>query len=95
MAKKLGNVNILRMTSMNAVNNFQPNSADIVFIDAIHTYKSCKEDIIEWLKIVKPGGILAGHDFSLSFYGVVLAVTEILGIDNIRIGKDSTWFYQK
>lgn len=94
-AKKLGNVEIFRMSSLEAVKEFNLDSIDVVFIDAIHTYKDCSQDIEYWKKVVKPGGILSGHDFSLNFFGVVLAVNEKLGIDNVRIGKDSTWFYLK
>jgi hypothetical protein len=44
---------------------------------------------------VKHGGVLSGHDYSLRFYGVITAVNEILGFDNIKIGLDDTWFYIK
>lgn len=41
----------------------KPESADFVFIDADHSYEGIVADIAAWRKIVKPGGILAGHDF--------------------------------
>ena len=37
--------------------------ADFVFIDAALNYEAVKDDIASWVKVVKPGGILAGHDF--------------------------------
>ena len=37
--------------------------ADFVFLDASHNYTAVKRDIEQWYKKVKPGGILAGHDF--------------------------------
>ncbi|OLP96096.1 hypothetical protein AK812_SmicGene21710 [Symbiodinium microadriaticum] len=38
-------------------------SADLVFIDAAHDYKSVQEDLLHWASKVRPGGILAGHDY--------------------------------
>lgn len=36
---------------------------DLVFIDADHSYNGCKGDIEAWLPNIKPGGILAIHDY--------------------------------
>lgn len=36
---------------------------DMVFVDADHTYNGCKGDILAWLPNIKPGGIMAVHDF--------------------------------
>ena len=38
-------------------------SVDMVFIDADHSYNGCKGDILSWLPNIKPGGIMAVHDF--------------------------------
>ena len=92
---KFNNVEIIRTTSEQAVANFEDESIDIVFIDARHDYHSCKNDILMWLPKVKRGGVLSGHDYSLAFFGVVEAVNEIIGYDNVSIKSDSTWFYIK
>lgn len=68
---------ILRKKSMDAVKDFQDNSLDFVFIDGNHEYEYVYEDLVEWTKKVKPGGIIAGHDFVKSDdkkYGVIEAV---------------------
>ena len=36
---------------------------DMVFIDGDHSYEGCKGDILAWKPRLKPGGILAIHDF--------------------------------
>ena len=56
--EKLDNLRIIRKSSLEAVVDFKFDSVDLVFIDAIHTYKDCKDDINHWLKIVKRGGII-------------------------------------
>lgn len=36
---------------------------DLCLIDADHSYNGCKGDILAWLPNIKPGGIMAVHDF--------------------------------
>ena len=36
---------------------------DMIFVDADHSYNGCKGDILAWLPNIKPGGIIAVHDF--------------------------------
>ena len=36
---------------------------DMVFIDGDHSYEGCKGDIEAWVPVIKPGGILAVHDY--------------------------------
>lgn len=63
---------------------------DFVFIDAAHDYDSVKSDIEAWLPKVKPGGILAGHDYCDSWPGVMKAVDELIP-DRILTSK-SVWY---
>lgn len=53
-----------------------PWQADLVFIDADHTYEGCRDDIRLWTPHVRPGGILCGHDYGDQFPGVKKAVDE-------------------
>jgi hypothetical protein len=57
------NCQIVRDWSTNAVKRFADNSLDFVYIDAAHDYGHVYEDIREWSKKVKKGGIVAGHDY--------------------------------
>jgi hypothetical protein len=93
--KKYSNFHLIRKSSSDAVNDFEDESIDIVFIDANHSYESVKNDIDLWLPKVKTGGVLSGHDYSIGFFGVIQAVNEKLGTDNIVVKSDATWFYYK
>ena len=70
----------LKMKSLDAVSRFGDHSLDFVFIDASHEYEDVKADIIAWLPKIKPGGILAGHDYYIDDFdyypGVKQAVNE-------------------
>lgn len=77
---------IERSTSMEVANRVTDNTLDFVFIDGNHSYKYVKEDIREWTKKVKPGGIVAGHDYKVdpeNDYGVIEAVNEYVEENNI------------
>jgi hypothetical protein len=66
-----------RMTTNEAVGFFKDESLDAVFIDADHSYEAVKMDIKNWMPKVRKGGILAGHDYSSAWSGVIRAVDEI------------------
>ena len=48
---------------MDVVKQFKDGSLDFVYIDANHEFRSVIDDISEWGKKVKVGGIVSGHDF--------------------------------
>lgn len=55
--------------------------ADMVFVDGGHQYHEAKGDIEIWLPLIKPGGIMAVHDFEKTakvWKGVDRAVRELL-----------------
>lgn len=54
---------LIKMTSMNALKHFEDDSLDFVYIDGNHDFLNVTQDMHYWLKKVKPGGILAGHDY--------------------------------
>ncbi len=54
--------------------------ADLVFIDAAHDYQSVRSDILLARGLVKPSGIICGHDYHEKQYsGLVQAVREMIG----------------
>lgn len=57
------NCELIRESSMDAVKKFKDESLDFVYIDANHEDPYITEDIVEWSKKVKSGGIVSGHDY--------------------------------
>ena len=84
---------------------FNDGYLDFVFIDSNHDYKYVKEDIKEWSKKVRKGGIVSGHEYVNGFhgitYGVKQAVNEWVKKNKISplfiLKKDGcpTWMYVK
>ena len=58
------NCQIIRDWSINAVKRFADKSLDFVYIDGAHDYKNVYQDIREWSKKVRRGGIIGGHDYN-------------------------------
>ena len=99
------NCEIIRKYSIDAVRDFEDESLDFVYIDAHHGYEFVKEDIEEWTKKVKVGGIVSGDDyfiFNSGNDGVIKAVDEYVANHNIshlfiyKNDKDHpSWFFIK
>ena len=49
--------------SADAVKDINDKSLDFVYIDAMHYFDDCMEDIIKWVPKVRSGGIVSGHDY--------------------------------
>ena len=80
---KFPNYEFIKKFSMDAVKDFKDNSLDFVYIDANHDFQSVTNDIVEWSKKIKAGGIISGHDYyrhrnheNIHVYQVVNAITD-------------------
>ena len=62
------NATIVRKTSMEALEDFEDNSLDFVYIDANHDFLNFTMDLHYWMKKVRPGGIVSGHDYAYFSY---------------------------
>ena len=90
---------IIRMTSVEASKLFyhyrkyvNEKYFDLVFIDAEHDYENVRKDILAWDPLVKENGIICGHDYASREKGVIKAVNEIYGEDNIEVIRPgSVW----
>ena len=63
LVPRFSNFTPIRRISMEAVKDFKKGSLDFVYIDGHHGFKYVAEDLWEWTKIVRKGGIVAGHDY--------------------------------
>ena len=93
-------VEYMRMTSMEAAAIVPDGSLDFVYIDGLHEFDPVMRDIIYWSRKVRPGGIIAGHDY-YEFYqgGVIQAVNAYTRAHNINdwylttAEPHPTWFW--
>jgi len=53
-------------------------TVDLIFIDGDHSYEGCRADIEAWAPFVKPGGVMAFHDFGSRASGVTQAIFEAI-----------------
>lgn len=62
---------------------------DLLYIDASHDYGSVRDDIAAWRPLVKPGGLMAGHDYYQE--GVQRAVNEAFGSQRAECPCERIW----
>mmetsp|Transcript_12143 Transcript_12143/g.38332 ORF Transcript_12143/g.38332 Transcript_12143/m.38332 type:complete len:206 (+) Transcript_12143:678-1295(+) len=70
---------------------------DFVFIDGPHTYQNVRRDIQLWQPRIRPGGILAGHDFTCAHPPLLWAVLESRlqgGGGEVHVGADGVWWWR-
>lgn len=75
------NVTLIRKTSMDALADFADESLDFVYIDGNHRFRYVAEDIMEWSRKVKQGGVICGHDYAYfqhRYFGGGCQVHEIV-----------------
>lgn len=84
---------IRHTTSLAAAATFSPSSVDLVFLDASHDEPAITADIAAWRPILRPGGILAGHDYRDDHPGVVAAVDRAAAQHGLALarGPGSIW----
>lgn len=87
-------VTLIRKASMDAVGDFADGSLDFVYIDGNHAYTFVHDDITQWARKVRPGGIVSGHDYCRpknrsrwQFQEVIRAVNDCVVEQQVK-----TWF---
>jgi predicted O-methyltransferase YrrM len=91
------NIQTIVDTSDNAVKELVGKQFDFVYIDGLHTYEGVKTDIVNYLPLVKTGGVIGGHDYTDKIphlVGVYNAVNEIFGHPD-KVFADNSWIKYK
>jgi SAM-dependent methyltransferase len=83
----------LKMSSDRAALLFEEGSLDFVFVDGDHGYAAVQRDLTAWFPRVKPGGVLAGHDYiNNDFPGVRRAADEFFLDLQLPLEENGTSF---
>lgn len=94
---------ILKGLTKEMASQIPDNSLSLVYLDAGHDYTSVWHDLKAYLPKLKVGGIMAGHDYLNTAYGVHDAVNDFLkgtGIEINLIPEDKNedagfWFIKQ
>jgi hypothetical protein len=72
------NNTIIKKWSVDAAKDFEDESLDFVFIDGDHEFQAITNDIAVWLKKIRKGGIISGHDYGRSHDGQFGNVKDVV-----------------
>ncbi len=67
---------IMQGFSVDMAAKIKDESLDFVYLDADHSYEGVMSDLMAWFPKLRPGGLVAGHDYLNVAYGVNQAVEE-------------------
>jgi hypothetical protein len=83
---------MIKKSSMEAVRDFEDGSLDFVYIDGNHLFDFVREDVREWSKKVRVGGIVSGHDYTrLNSQHFILEVKPAIN-EYVALHKIRPWF---
>jgi hypothetical protein len=89
---------IIESRSLDVVQWMDGMQFDFVFLDAAHSYNHVAADLQAWWPLVKPGGLLLGHDYGhRRFKGVAKAVNEFAAAKGLTVQEcgASVWMVRR
>lgn len=99
-----GRFTIMRELCEVACHFFKDELFDFIYLDANHSEEFVTEELKRWYPKLKPGGLIAGHDYVTrpddSAFGVKAAVDKFFKENNLKFevcdfGCCPTWFHIK
>ncbi len=91
-------VRIIRDFSVNAARQFADNSLDGIYVDGEHTEPAVERDLNVWIPKVKPGGLVAGHDWCLAAVRAVVnrwLEKSPVHLQSFHLVEHSSWYFTK
>lgn len=82
---------VIQGHSHRVANEIADASQDLIFIDADHSYRGCRGDILAYRPKLTANGLLTGHD--IDYPGVNQAVNEL--ITSFDIAPNFVWIERK
>ena len=79
------------LVSLNLETPWDLEKADLIFIDAAHTFEAASSDIQAWLPWLAEDGILCGHDYDPSLFPGVCEAVGRAGFDFYTLLGTSIW----
>lgn len=90
VASAAGNIIKIKSFDYDIVEQIADASLDGLYIDAVHTYESVLRQLGAWRRKVRPGGVIAGHDYGPDWPGVITAVDQVFGQPD-EVFVDTSW----
>jgi hypothetical protein len=70
--------------------------ADLIYVDASHEEDDVYQDMEQYWKVLRPGGVMCGDDWALAWHGVVCAVNRFAKERELALQVlPPTWLVQK
>jgi hypothetical protein len=87
----------VRKTSDDALNMFEDESMDLIFIDGLHTYEQVLKDCQNYWTKLKKGGLFCGHDFTTiqDVNNAVFYFANQINQHTIGIVPQDVWYWHK
>lgn len=85
-----------KQKSEDAARLFATGTIDFLYIDGNHQYDYVMSDLMQYVPKVKPGGIIAGHDYNEPTRpDVTRAVLDYFRAAPIKVYPDNSWVFRK
>tara|TARA_A100001201_G_scaffold118843_1_gene102390 strand:+ start:935 stop:1423 length:489 start_codon:yes stop_codon:yes gene_type:complete len=89
LLKKLNNkenIHVIRATFKEALNLFQDNYFDFIYIDGYaHTGQDNGTTLYDWYEKVKSGGVISGHDYHKKWPKTIECVDKFIKDKNLKL----------